>query len=159
MIPCNSSQELEGRSLRVNNGPPPPKRDDFSFRGSRNSSNFDKPNRVHVSNLAWGVDDHALENFFRQQGDVVEAKVVYDRESGRSRGFGFVTFNSAEDVTNAIQSLDGAVSSWLFIFMLFSGSGSAFVYYYSSYAFPCSIKACLLNSCSILMGMKSCCSY
>ncbi|KAG6580608.1 RNA-binding protein CP29B, chloroplastic [Cucurbita argyrosperma subsp. argyrosperma] len=100
--------ELEGRSLRVNNGPPPPKRDDFSFRGSRNSSNFDKPNRVHVSNLAWGVDDHALENFFRQQGDVVEAKVVYDRESGRSRGFGFVTFNSAEDVTNAIQSLDGA---------------------------------------------------
>ncbi|XP_038905951.1 29 kDa ribonucleoprotein A, chloroplastic [Benincasa hispida] len=100
--------ELDGRSLRVNYGPPPPRRDDSSFRGSRNASRFDNPNRVHVSNLAWGVDDLTLENLFREHGNVVEAKVVYDRESGKSRGFGFVTFNSAEEVNNAIQSLDGA---------------------------------------------------
>lgn len=114
----NSSQELDGRSLRVNYGPPPPKRDDSSFRGSRNASRFDNPNRIHVSNLAWGVDDLTLENLFREHGNVVEAKVVYDRESGRSRGFGFITYNSAEEVNNAIQSLDGTVSShWPFIFM------------------------------------------
>lgn len=73
-----------------------------------------------MGNLAWGVDDLTLENLFREQGNVVEAKVVYDRESGKSRGFGFVTYNSAEEVNNAIQSLDGVVSShWLFIFMPF----------------------------------------
>ena len=42
----------------------------------------------HVGNLAWGVDDLALENLFSEQGKVMEARVVYDRESGRSRGFG-----------------------------------------------------------------------
>ncbi|KAL0555480.1 hypothetical protein IC582_009427 [Cucumis melo] len=98
--------ELDGRSLRVNYGPPP-KRDDSPFRGSRNASSFDNRNRVHVSNLAWGVDDLTLENLFREQGNVLEAKVVYDRDSGRSRGFGFVTYNSAEEVNNAIQSLNG----------------------------------------------------
>ncbi|XP_023538708.1 29 kDa ribonucleoprotein, chloroplastic-like [Cucurbita pepo subsp. pepo] len=99
--------ELEGRPLRVNYGPPPPKRDDSSFRSSKNASTFDNSNCVHVSNLAWGVDDLTLENLFREQGNVVKAKVVYDRDSGRSRGFGFVTYSSAEEVNNAIQSLDG----------------------------------------------------
>ncbi|KAI8016374.1 hypothetical protein LOK49_LG05G01628 [Camellia lanceoleosa] len=37
----------------------------------------------------------------------MEAKVVYDRDSGRSRGFGFVTFGSSDEVNNAIESLDG----------------------------------------------------
>lgn len=49
----------------------------------------------------------------------MEAKVVYDRESGRSRGFGFVTYSSAEEVDNAIDSLNGVVSS-LFAFFIFS---------------------------------------
>lgn len=130
----NFLQELDGRSLRVNYGPPPPKRDDFSFRGgssgSRNTSRFDNPNRIHVSNLAWGVDDLALENLFGGQGKVVEAKVVYDRESGRSRGFGFVTYNSADEVNNAIRSLDGAVSSHFgpSLLLIFCVSVLPFVY-------------------------------
>ncbi|GMP48731.1 hypothetical protein CsSME_00015988 [Camellia sinensis var. sinensis] len=37
----------------------------------------------------------------------MEAKVVYDKDSGRSRGFGFVTFGSSNEVNNAIESLDG----------------------------------------------------
>ncbi|KAG9138967.1 hypothetical protein Leryth_007572 [Lithospermum erythrorhizon] len=115
--------ELDGRELRVNSGPAPPKRDNFSSRefssrgGPRGSSGFNNSsrdfnsgggNRVYVGNLSWGVDDLALQNLFRGQGNVKEARVVYDRESGRSRGFGFVTFSSAQEVNSAIEALDGA---------------------------------------------------
>lgn len=102
-------QELEGRALRVNSGPPPP-RESSSSRGARGGETFDAEHRVYVGNLAWGVDNLALETLFSEQGKVVEARVVYDRESGRSRGFGFVTFGSAEEVDSAIESLNGVVS-------------------------------------------------
>lgn len=72
--------------------------------GGANSSN-----RVYVGNLSWGVDDLALETLFSEQGRVLEAKVVYDRETGRSRGFGFVSYGSADEVNNAIDSLNGVV--------------------------------------------------
>lgn len=93
---------LDGRSLRVNSGPPPP-RDPSSPRRPRGDDN-----RVYVGNLSWGVDNSALANLFSEQGEVLEARIVYDRESGRSRGFGFVTYGSAEEVENAISNLDGA---------------------------------------------------
>lgn len=97
---------LEGRALRVNSGPPPPK-DEFSSKGFRTGGSFDASNRVYVGNLAWGVDNLALETLFSEQGKVMEAKVVYDRETGRSRGFGFVTYSNAKEVNNAIASLNG----------------------------------------------------
>ncbi|KAI3901994.1 hypothetical protein MKX01_040397 [Papaver californicum] len=103
--------EIDGRQLRVNSGPPPPK-DDYSSRppriGGGGGGGFDSSNRCYVGNLSWGVDDLALETLFNEQGKVLEAKVVYDRETGRSRGFGFVTYGSAEEVQGAIDSLDGA---------------------------------------------------
>ena len=97
------------------NSGPPPKREESSFGGSREGGrgggrSFDNTNRVYVGNLAWSVDNLALENLFREQGNVLEAKVVYDRESGRSRGFGFVTYSSADEVNSAIDSLNGVVS-------------------------------------------------
>ena len=64
-----------------------------------------------MGNLSWGVDNSALANLFNEQGEVLEARVIYDRESGRSRGFGFVTYGSSEEVENAISNLDGTVSS------------------------------------------------
>ncbi|XP_010505299.1 PREDICTED: RNA-binding protein CP29B, chloroplastic-like [Camelina sativa] len=111
--------ELDGRPLRVNAGPPPPKREDGFSRGPRSSfggsgsgygggSNAGSGNRVYVGNLSWGVDDMALESLFAEQGKVVEARVIYDRDSGRSKGFGFVTYNSSQEVQNAINSLNGA---------------------------------------------------
>ncbi|KAJ4903776.1 hypothetical protein Rs2_17727 [Raphanus sativus] len=107
--------ELDGRQLRVNAGPPPPKREDSFSRGPRSSfggggggSGAGSGNRVYVGNLSWGVDDMALESLFGEQGKVVEARVIYDRDSGRSKGFGFVTYNSAQEVQNAIRTLDGA---------------------------------------------------
>ncbi|KAK4793184.1 hypothetical protein SAY86_023619 [Trapa natans] len=98
--------ELDGRPLMVNSGPPPPKREKRLPRMDRGGST--SVNRIYVGNLSWGVDDSALETLFSEQGKVVEAKVVYDRESGRSRGFGFVTYSSAEEVDNAIETLNGA---------------------------------------------------
>ncbi|CAN6832092.1 unnamed protein product [Brassica oleracea] len=108
--------ELDGRQLRVNAGPPPPKREDSFSRGPRSSfgggggggGGGGSGNRVYVGNLSWGVDDMALESLFGEQGKVVEARVIYDRDSGRSKGFGFVTYNSAQEVQNAIQTLNGA---------------------------------------------------
>ena len=100
----------------MNAGPPPPRREDSSFRGdssfrvNRGGGSFGSANCVHVGNLAWGVDDLALENLFSEQGKVMEARVVYDRESGRSRGFGFVTYSSAEEVNSAVEYLNGVVS-------------------------------------------------
>uniref|UniRef100_A0A0A9BKZ0 RRM domain-containing protein n=1 Tax=Arundo donax TaxID=35708 RepID=A0A0A9BKZ0_ARUDO len=93
---------LDGRSLRVNSGPAPP-REQSSPRGPRGEDN-----RIYVGNLSWGVDDSALANLFNEQGEVLEARVIYDRESGRARGVGFVTYGSTEEVENAISNLDGA---------------------------------------------------
>ncbi|KAL6593755.1 hypothetical protein ACP70R_048656 [Stipagrostis hirtigluma subsp. patula] len=93
---------LDGRSLRVNSGPAPP-REQSSPRGPRGEGN-----RVYVGNLSWGVDNSALANLFNKEGEVLEARVIYDRESGRSRGFGFVTYGTNEEVENAISNLDGA---------------------------------------------------
>ncbi|KAG5243351.1 ribonucleoprotein [Salix suchowensis] len=76
--------------------------------GARSSESFDSSNRVYVGNLSWNVDNMALESLFREKGKVMDAKVVYDRETGRSRGFGFVTYSSAEEVEDAIDSLNGA---------------------------------------------------
>lgn len=95
--------------MRVNFGPPP-RKENSPFRAARGGSTSDTVNRVHVGNLAWGVDNLALETLFGELGKVLEAKVIYDRESGRSRGFGFVTYSSAKEVNSAIESLNGVVS-------------------------------------------------
>ena len=67
--------------------------------------------KVFVGSLAWATTDDSLYDFFTQCGDVAEAKVITDRDTGRSRGFGFVTFHDEEGATKAIdldgQELDG----------------------------------------------------
>ena len=66
--------------------------------------------RIYVGNLPWQVDDSRLVQLFSEHGKVVEARVVYDRESGRSRGFGFVTMATRDELDDAIAALDGQVS-------------------------------------------------
>ena len=92
-------------------GPPPARGDSFS-RGGRGGvgTGFESGNQVYVENIPWNVDNLALQDLFSEQGQVLEAKVVYDRESGRSRGFGFVTYNTADEANSAIESLNGVVS-------------------------------------------------
>jgi RNA recognition motif-containing protein len=65
-------------------------------------------NRLYVGNLAFHTTEDTLMRTFAQLGDVVEAKLVIDRETGRSRGFGFVSMASADDAQRAINELNGA---------------------------------------------------
>ncbi|TNE85223.1 MAG: RNA-binding protein, partial [Deltaproteobacteria bacterium] len=57
---------------------------------------------------SWGTDDNSLRTAFASYGEVTEAKVIMERDSGRSRGFGFVTFVDASQAQAAIAGLDGA---------------------------------------------------
>lgn len=63
--------------------------------------------KVFVGGLPWSIDDSSLVDTFSKYGEVVEARVITDRDTGRSRGFGFVTYRTAEDASSAIQALDG----------------------------------------------------
>jgi RNA recognition motif-containing protein len=63
-------------------------------------------NKIFVGGLSWNTDDEGLRNAFQGFGDIVEAKVIHDRETGRSRGFGFVTFGNGDAVAKAL-SLNG----------------------------------------------------
>jgi len=65
-------------------------------------------NRIFVGGLPWAVGDGELRAHFEGCGDITDAVVVMDRESGRSKGFGFVTFESDESAQNAIENLDGS---------------------------------------------------
>ncbi|MCK5841737.1 MAG: RNA-binding protein [Candidatus Sabulitectum sp.] len=61
---------------------------------------------LYVGNLSWGVDDDSLKTFFESYGEVTDARVITDRETGRSRGFGFVEMPE-EAARNAIAQGDG----------------------------------------------------
>jgi nucleolin len=71
---------------------------------------FEPSFRVYVGNLPWQVDDSRLVQLFSEHGKVVDARVVFDRETGRSKGFGFVTMATQEELDDAIAALDGQVS-------------------------------------------------
>lgn len=64
--------------------------------------------KLFVGGLSWNTDDHGLHAAFSRFGNVSEAKVVSDRDTGRSRGFGFVTFPVDADADTAIQAMHGA---------------------------------------------------
>ena len=63
---------------------------------------------IYVSNLSFNVQDEDLKEFFTPYGDVSSAKVITDRETGRSRGFGFVEMPDETASKKAIAELNGA---------------------------------------------------
>ncbi len=65
--------------------------------------------RVYVGNLPYTADNEQLSRLFSAFGEVIEASVVIDRESGRSKGFGFVQMSSDTAAHNAIASLNGTM--------------------------------------------------
>ncbi|KAJ4899563.1 hypothetical protein Rs2_13514 [Raphanus sativus] len=93
--------DLNGRLLTVNKAAPK------GSRPERQPRVYEPAFRVYVGNLPWDVDSGRLEQVFSEHGKVVEAKVVYDRETGRSRGFGFVTMSNETELNDAVAALDG----------------------------------------------------
>ncbi len=63
--------------------------------------------KLFVGNLPWSVGDAELEEVFSPLGQVASARVITDRDTGRSRGFGFVEMSSKEEGQNAISQLNG----------------------------------------------------
>jgi RNA recognition motif-containing protein len=59
-----------------------------------------------VGSLPWSVNDEELKETFEKHGPVISAKVIEDRETRRSRGFGFVEMESSSDAKNAITALN-----------------------------------------------------
>ena len=63
--------------------------------------------KLYVGNLPYSARDDSLQELFSQAGTVVSASVITDRESGRSKGFGFVEMSNQEEVEKAIQMFNG----------------------------------------------------
>jgi len=63
--------------------------------------------KMYVGNLAFSVTDSELEKLFSSCGTVKSAQVITDRESGRSKGFGFVEMSSTDEMEAAIEKYDG----------------------------------------------------
>lgn len=63
--------------------------------------------KLFIGGVSYATDDTSLREAFDKYGEVVEARIIMDRETGRSRGFGFVTYTSSEEASAAIQALDG----------------------------------------------------
>lgn len=63
--------------------------------------------KLFVGSLPWAVNDDILKSTFEEFGVVVSAKVITDRQTGRSRGFGFIEMESESEASNAISSLNG----------------------------------------------------
>ncbi len=63
---------------------------------------------IFVSKLSWGTTDETLNQLFSNYGEVSSANVIMDRETGRSRGFGFVDMPNEEEGKAAIEALDNS---------------------------------------------------
>jgi RNA recognition motif-containing protein len=64
--------------------------------------------KIYVGNLGYSVNDQSLSSKFAQYGTVQSAKVIMDRDTNRSKGFGFVEMSSASEAQAAIESLNGS---------------------------------------------------
>ncbi|PKU67141.1 28 kDa ribonucleoprotein, chloroplastic [Dendrobium catenatum] len=90
--------EYDGRTLRVK----------FSDKSKpRVALYVESEFKLFVGNLCWSVTSEALKQVFKDYGNLVSARVIYDGESGRSRGFGFVCFSTKEEMDSAMESLNG----------------------------------------------------
>jgi cold-inducible RNA-binding protein len=65
--------------------------------------------KLYVGGLPYSFDNNDLERLFSGSGTVVSAKVIMDRDTGRSKGFGFVEMDSADQAQQAIKQLNGSV--------------------------------------------------
>ena len=65
-------------------------------------------NKIYVGNLSFGIAEESLADVFAKFGEVSSCKIITDRDTGRSKGFGFVEMATADEAKEAISSLDGS---------------------------------------------------
>ncbi|KAM7498344.1 hypothetical protein LguiA_022758 [Lonicera macranthoides] len=80
----------------------------YSSSSLPSSSNSSPPpnNKLFVAGLSWSVDEKSLQEAFSSFGEVTEVRIMYDKETGRSRGFGFVNFSKENDASCAKDAMD-----------------------------------------------------
>jgi RNA recognition motif-containing protein len=62
--------------------------------------------KLFVGSLPWSVNDQKLKETFEQHGSVISAKIIMDRDTNKSRGFGFVEMENSSDASKAIKALN-----------------------------------------------------
>ncbi|CAK7349026.1 unnamed protein product [Dovyalis caffra] len=72
-----------------------------------NPNSLTTNNKLFVAGLSWSVDEKSLKDAFNSFGDVTEVRILYDKDSGRSRGFGFVSFSKQDEAVSAKDAMDG----------------------------------------------------
>ncbi|KAG7565406.1 RNA-binding domain superfamily [Arabidopsis suecica] len=105
----NSSQ-IGGRTVKVNY-PEVPRGGEREVMRTKirdtNQSYVESPHKIYAGNLGWNLTSQGLKDAFADQPGVLGAKVIYERNTGRSRGFGFISFESAENVQSALATMNG----------------------------------------------------
>lgn len=97
-------QEYGGRTLRVNFSDKPKPKDPLYP---------ETEHKLFVGNLSWTVTSESLTQAFQAYGDVVGARVLYDGETGKSRGYGFVCYPTRVELEAALAALNGVVRDFL----------------------------------------------
>ncbi|MCD7451537.1 hypothetical protein HAX54_012523 [Datura stramonium] len=101
--------QVGGRTVKVNFPEVPRGGEREVMRAKIRSTNqgfVDSPHKLYASNLSWNLTSKALNDAFSDQPGFLSARVVYERDSGRSRGFGFITFSSAEAMNNVLNTMN-----------------------------------------------------
>ncbi|KDP39332.1 hypothetical protein JCGZ_01089 [Jatropha curcas] len=96
---CNKLGSLVRQSISQNGQVP--------VNSMLNSIRCMSSSKLFIGGLSYGTDDQSLRDAFSSFGEVVTARVVTDRDTGRSRGFGFVDFSSEESASSALSAMDG----------------------------------------------------
>ncbi|KAI4300539.1 hypothetical protein L6164_033907 [Bauhinia variegata] len=102
--------QFGGRTAKVN-FPEVPRGGERLVMGPKVRNNYkgfvDSPHKIYAGNLGWGVTSQGLRDAFAGQPGLLSAKVIYERNTGRSRGYGFVSFETAEHVESALNAMNG----------------------------------------------------
>jgi nucleolin len=101
-------QTVGGRVIKVN-FPEVPKVGKRVQIGSNYRGYVDSPHKIYAGNLGWDMTSQDLREAFAEQSGLLSARVVYERNNGKSRGYGFVSFETAEDVEVALSAMNGVV--------------------------------------------------
>jgi hypothetical protein len=109
MPPSSTPSYERSSSLSSYDDNSPPRSRSYESGGSPPAAVEEGP-KLYVGNLPWTCDSQQLAEIFQDVGNVELVEVIYDRETSRSRGFGFVTMASQDEATVAKEKLDGYVS-------------------------------------------------